>query len=53
MALAQFKSALAVTITVLQFLKDNRMDGEDVKIAKKVVGQVLGRLLCNLEELAI
>ena len=46
MALSQFKAVLAVTFELIK----NEEVG--VKVTKRVVTSVIGRLLCNLEELA-
>ena len=42
---------LAISVCLIQYLKDNKVDGGDL-IAKRVIISILGRLMCNIEELA-
>ena len=50
-ALMQTKSVLAVTIQILQHIKLN-LDESTIKAAKRVVASIIGRLMCNIEELS-
>lgn len=52
-ALAQSKAVLAVSVSYIQFLKTLTSDPSTTnEMAKGIISQTLGRLLCNLEELA-